>query len=194
MNAAEPRREARRAVDDPVALSRAAQLVRVALARAEREVQPANAAANGGTPIEPERREGPARQAKPPSNNTVTVTPCDPDFIRPGSAVGSRTARHVVALADTLAGTDPIVVGVTLVQVAEGRRHDDALTVSILAAAEHSAARWPSLDDDRIGGRFHRNGVLLGYSDLQKHRWPPTGDRDLWVKYGPAGPPAAGAA
>lgn len=25
--------------------------------------------------------------------------------------------------------------------------------------------------------------------ELQRRRWPPTGDRDLWVKYGPDGPP-----
>lgn len=47
----------------------------------------------------------------------------------------------------------------------------------------------PRLDDDYIGGRWYRANVLAEYSELQLLRYPPTGDRDLWVKYGPAGPP-----
>lgn len=28
-----------------------------------------------------------------------------------------------------------------------------------------------------------------GTTELNRRRYPPTGDRKLWVKYGPAGPP-----
>ena len=43
--------------------------------------------------------------------------------------------------------------------------------------------------DDYSGGKYHRQHALDEYSEIQRHRYPPTGDRDLWVKYGPAGPP-----
>lgn len=44
--------------------------------------------------------------------------------------------------------------------------------------------------DDYAGGRFHRANTLTEYTKLQRHRWPPSGDRELWIRYGPAGPPA----
>lgn len=44
--------------------------------------------------------------------------------------------------------------------------------------------------DDYADGRFHRAHELAEYSELQRRRWPPTGDRELWIRYGPAGPPA----
>ena len=43
--------------------------------------------------------------------------------------------------------------------------------------------------EDHIGGRYHRPHLFVGATELQRRRYPPTGDRDLWVKYGPAGPP-----
>lgn len=44
---------------------------------------------------------------------------------------------------------------------------------------------------DFLGGRYHRPAALIpAFGELQRRRWPPTGDRDLWVKYGPDGPPA----
>jgi hypothetical protein len=45
------------------------------------------------------------------------------------------------------------------------------------------------LDEDYCGGRYHRHNTLLELSDLQKRRYPPTGNRELWILYGPAGPP-----
>lgn len=42
---------------------------------------------------------------------------------------------------------------------------------------------------DYAGGRYHRNHPLPEFTELQRRRFPPTGDRDLWVRYGPAGPP-----
>lgn len=47
-----------------------------------------------------------------------------------------------------------------------------------------------SLDlDDVLDGRWHRNNVLHPLTELMRRRWPPTGDRDLWIRYGPAEPP-----
>lgn len=44
--------------------------------------------------------------------------------------------------------------------------------------------------EDFIGGRWHRAPVALHtFTELQVCRWPPIGDRALWVQYGPAGPP-----
>lgn len=42
---------------------------------------------------------------------------------------------------------------------------------------------------DYAGGRFHRAHELAEHSEIQRRRWPPNGDRDEWVRYGPAGPP-----
>lgn len=46
------------------------------------------------------------------------------------------------------------------------------------------------LSDDYTGGRFHRIHPLPEYAETLRRRWPPTGDRDLWVRYGPDGPPS----
>lgn len=45
--------------------------------------------------------------------------------------------------------------------------------------------------DDYVGGRYHRNHELAEHTEVQIRRWPPTGNRELWVRYGPAGPPRA---
>ena len=42
--------------------------------------------------------------------------------------------------------------------------------------------------DDYPGGKYHRQHALDEYSEIQRRRYPPNGDRDQWVKYGPAGP------
>lgn len=87
-----------------------------------------------------------------------------------------------------LARTDPVVLAVALVQVAEERV--DAVFLTALALAVDAAnLRTPSWRDDVVGGRYHRNGPLIEVTDLQRRRWPPTGRRELWIRYGPAGPP-----
>lgn len=43
--------------------------------------------------------------------------------------------------------------------------------------------------EDYAGGRYHRPHLFPAISELQRRRYPPTGDRDLWIKYGPTGPP-----
>ena len=97
-------------------------------------------------------------------------------------------ALDALRLARMLAAYAPAVVGVALVQLAEGAAADDAHRLAVLLAAEQVAARTPSLADDWPGGRYHRPGPLLAYGELARRRYPPTGDRDLWVRYGPAGP------
>lgn len=79
---------------------------------------------------------------------------------------------------------DPSDLGLALAQLP----HDHQLVVAARLALEARAERMPSYDD-YAGGRYHRVHDLPEHTDLQKARWGPTGDRDLWVQYGPAGPP-----
>lgn len=67
--------------------------------------------------------------------------------------------------------------------------HDHELVVAARLALEAKADRMHSYDD-YPGGRYHRIHDLPEHTDLQKARWGPTGDRDLWVQHGNAGPPA----
>jgi hypothetical protein len=53
--------------------------------------------------------------------------------------------------------------------------------------AEEVADSW--LDDDYVGGRLHRHHQLPLITELQRKRYPPTGCRETWVRYGPDGPP-----
>ncbi|MGI8816114.1 MAG: hypothetical protein ACR2G2_12795, partial [Pseudonocardia sp.] len=63
-----------------------------------------------------------------------------------------------------------------------------ACGISYVFAAD-TLATW--LGDDYADGRFHRTHVLLpALGELNLRRYPPTGDRDLWITYGPDGPPA----
>jgi hypothetical protein len=45
------------------------------------------------------------------------------------------------------------------------------------------------LDEDYCGGRYHRHNPLPELAELHKRRYPPTGHRELWILYGPDGPP-----
>jgi hypothetical protein len=40
------------------------------------------------------------------------------------------------------------------------------------------------------GGRYHRPNLIPAITELDRRRYAPTGDRELWVRYGPDGPPA----
>lgn len=42
---------------------------------------------------------------------------------------------------------------------------------------------------DYPGGRYHRTHPLTYATELQRRRFPPNGDRDEWIRYGPDGPP-----
>jgi hypothetical protein len=101
------------------------------------------------------------------------------------------TAARARRVAAVLAEGTPPELGLALAQLAEGRPPDDAHVVTILLAAELISARWPDVLDDYAGGRYHRPNVLA-LSELARRRYPPTGDRDTWVRYGPAGPPDRG--
>ena len=97
---------------------------------------------------------------------------------------GSQKVARVRAL---FARLDPAVLATAVVQLAEGRDVDDRVLVALQSALEVASLRRPSPDDWYAGGRFHRTHPL-GFSELQKLRFPPTGDVELWIKYGPAGP------
>lgn len=44
--------------------------------------------------------------------------------------------------------------------------------------------------EDFSGGPWHRQALLLpSVTELRRRRYPPTGDRELWVRHGPAGDP-----
>lgn len=79
---------------------------------------------------------------------------------------------------------DPQDLGLALAQLP----HDHHLVVAARLALETRADRMPSYDD-YPGGRYHRIHDLPEHTEVEKARWGPTGDRDLWVRYGPAGPP-----
>lgn len=60
--------------------------------------------------------------------------------------------------------------------------HDHELVVAARLALEIRAARMQSYDDYG-DGRFHRTHELPGeYTELQKLRYPPNGDREEWVR------------
>lgn len=62
--------------------------------------------------------------------------------------------------------------------------HDDYRVVAARLALELRADRMQSYDDYG-DGRYHRIHELPGeYTELQKRRYPPNGDRDEWVKGG----------
>jgi hypothetical protein len=62
--------------------------------------------------------------------------------------------------------------------------HDHELVVAARLAMELRADRMQSYDD-YVGGRFHRTHELPDeYTELQKLRYPPNGDRDEWVRNG----------
>ena len=69
---------------------------------------------------------------------------------------------------------------------------DHELVVAARLALEigYARASRPWNLEDFAGGRYHRSHEIAEHTELQKLRYPPTGSRDLWVKYGPAGPPA----
>ena len=79
---------------------------------------------------------------------------------------------------------DPRDLGLALAQLP----HDHDLVVAARLALEARAERMPSYDD-YPGGRYHRIHDLSEYTAVEKARWGPTGNRYLWVQYGPAGPP-----
>lgn len=56
-----------------------------------------------------------------------------------------------------------------------------------LARADHDYAEL--IRADYPGGRYHRQHPLLYATALARRRFPPNGNRDEWIRYGPAGRP-----
>jgi hypothetical protein len=60
--------------------------------------------------------------------------------------------------------------------------HDHELVVAARLALELRSDRMQSYDD-YAGGQYHRTHELPGeYTELQKVRYPPYGDRDEWAR------------
>jgi hypothetical protein len=140
----------------------------------------------------PDGRGGDAPGAESRSTSTAnqmmtTATTVTSDNIRI-SRIGAVDRARALALA--LRECTPTEVGVALAMVADGRPYDDAVVVAIVLAAEMIAARWPRITDWYAGGRFHRNGDLVP-SELLLRRYPPNGDVEEWIRYGPKGRIAA---
>ena len=97
-------------------------------------------------------------------------------------------------LADDLVQLDPVRLAAAvsllpadvLLAVAVGVNVGMGLHRMSAEAAEQVTVR--ALVDDWPGGRFHRQHPLY-VPELQLRRWPPNGDRDEWVHWGPAGAP-----
>jgi hypothetical protein len=99
--------------------------------------------------------------------------------------------KPLVRLAEQMSQLDPARLAALvsllppeqLVAVAVG------LDVGLLRAGQALDERL-ALDYDP-GGRWHRVNDLLEIRELDRHRYPPNGDRAEWVTYGPAGRPSA---
>jgi hypothetical protein len=104
------------------------------------------------------------------------------------AALPTETCRVIAARPELDPDTMPAVELGVLLSVLP---RDHPLVVAARLGLEVGDSReGVPLGADYAGGRFHRNHELAEYGDVQRLRWPPTGDRDLWVRYGPAGPPA----
>ncbi|MDT0353728.1 hypothetical protein [Pseudonocardia charpentierae] len=93
-----------------------------------------------------------------------------------------------------LSGLTAVEVAALLVQLAAGPICDPIADGVRLAAYKITTGYAPSSRDHVAGGRWHRNHPLASVTELDMARFGPTGVPDLWVRYGPAGPPAEGAA
>lgn len=80
---------------------------------------------------------------------------------------------------------DPVELAATLGQLDVGHPLLVAARLAVEIAEQRSAS---SVWDYVCGGRWHRHHPI-GVSELQRRRYPPHGDRELWVRYGPEGPP-----
>lgn len=57
----------------------------------------------------------------------------------------------------------------------------------VLAAAYLRGVDMADEVFDANYGRYHRANLVPAISELDRRRYPPSGDRDLWVRYGPDG-------
>jgi hypothetical protein len=87
-----------------------------------------------------------------------------------------RTAQHVARLAGAIARLPVEYLPLVIV----------AVEVAYRRADQEWRARAV---EDYFGGRWHRQHALPAVREIDRRRYPPTGDRELWIRYGPAGPP-----
>lgn len=80
---------------------------------------------------------------------------------------------------------DPVALAALLGTLAPAH----PLALAARAGLEVGALRAGTDRDNYIGGRWHRQHPMTEYSVLQMLRYPPTGCRDMWILYGPDGPP-----
>ncbi|MGI5127454.1 hypothetical protein ACQEVB_11650 [Pseudonocardia sp. CA-107938] len=96
--------------------------------------------------------------------------------------------RHPMqVLVDQLAQVDS-----ALLAAAVSMLPADVLLAAKVGAEIGYARHGQMLADDWPGGRHHRPNPTI-VSQLQRYRYPPNGDRDEWIKWGPAGAPHSGA-
>lgn len=85
-------------------------------------------------------------------------------------------------LARLLADYPPVVLMAALVRLAGAHRVATVHAADQILATSTRPTRWHA-------GPYHRRVPLPAHAETARHRYPPTGDPELWVRYGPAGPP-----
>lgn len=93
----------------------------------------------------------------------------------------------VLAALDAIGGPERLVDHTTVDWLSAPRNH--RLTVLALLGHRELLATPGRHGGDYPGGKFHQQYEMPEFSELDVRRYPPTGDRALWVRYGPAGPP-----
>jgi len=81
--------------------------------------------------------------------------------------------------------SEAVDLGLKLAKLMETDPDNEAVTAARLALEiGYSRANQPFNIEDFAGGKYHRAPEIAEYSELQKRRWPPNGDRDEWVRDG----------
>lgn len=76
-------------------------------------------------------------------------------------------------------------LGLNLARLMETDPDHELVTAARLALEiGYARASQPFNIEDFVGGRYHRANDIAEYSEVQKRRYPPNGDRDEWVRNG----------
>jgi hypothetical protein len=142
--------------------------------------------------MSPRKQSGddPARQPDVPAIPNPALTR-QTARSHPNGCAESATTRAVWLQLHRL---DPVALAVALSELVASHPDHPVAAAARLAVDVGDLRRAGSPLDDYAGGRFHREHVLDEYTAIQKCRWPPTGDRSAWIRWGPAGPPPTEAA
>lgn len=100
----------------------------------------------------------------------------------PSTPPAARSSAHarVAALVEHLRTLDPATLVAALVVLGRLDDETDPHGIAVELAAVH-LVRDPGVDN-YPGGRWHRQAVIRGVRELERLRYPPTGDRDRWVQ------------